>query len=73
MQPPDVDTVPLGTIIPRLQTGDLVLFSGATSSGAIIKFFDQAQFSHIGVVSYYNTLSWGLSVLISVHENGSNA
>lgn len=52
MPPPDVETVPLGTIIPKLQTGDLVLFSGATSSGAIIKFFDRAQFSHIGIVSH---------------------
>lgn len=51
MPPPDVETVPLGTIIPKLQTGDLVLFSGATSSGAIIKFFDRAQFSHIGIIT----------------------
>ena len=47
----DVETIPLGTITPKLQTGDLVLFSGATSSGAIIKFFDRAQFSHVGIVS----------------------
>lgn len=51
MPPPDVETVPLGAISSELQTGDLVLFSGATSSGAIIKFFDRAQFSHIGIVS----------------------
>ena len=34
-----------------LNTGDLVLFSGATSSGAIIKIFDGAIFSHVGIVS----------------------
>lgn len=50
MPAPNVETVPLGTLVPKLQTGDLVLFSGATSSGAIIKFFDNAQFSHIGIV-----------------------
>ena len=33
-----------------LRTGDLILFSGATSSGAIIKIFDGAIFSHIGIV-----------------------
>ena len=51
MPPPDVETVPFSAIAPKLQTGDLVLFSGATSSGAIIKFFDRAQFSHIAIVS----------------------
>lgn len=51
MPPPDMEAVPLSAIAPKLQTGDLVLFSGATSSGAIIKFFDRAQFSHIAIVS----------------------
>lgn len=48
---PDVDLVSYGKIRGELQTGDLVLFSGATSSGAIIKIFDGALFSHVGVVS----------------------
>lgn len=48
---PDVSTKPLKTIIQDgLQTGDLVLFSGATSSGAIIKFFDHSTYSHVAVV-----------------------
>lgn len=50
MPPPDMETVPLSSLIPKLQTGDLILFSGATSSGAVIKFFDNSQFSHIGIV-----------------------
>ena len=48
--PPDVVTVKYDDIADKLQTGDLVLFSGATSSGAIIKLFDNAEFSHIGLV-----------------------
>ena len=30
--------------------GDLILFSGATSAGALIKFFDHSQFSHVALV-----------------------
>lgn len=43
-------TVKYNDIADKLETGDLVLFSGATSSGAIIKLFDNAEFSHIGLV-----------------------
>ena len=49
--PPNVVTKPYGLVSETLRTGDIVLFSGATSSGAIIKFFDHSQFSHCGVVS----------------------
>lgn len=65
MPPPNVETVPLGALAPKLQTGDLVLFSGATSSGAIIKFFDHAQFSHVGIVScVFNAL--GMCCLMTI-------
>ena len=49
---PDFPTVQYSQIIDELQTGDLVLFSGATSSGALIKIFDGALFSHIGIVRF---------------------
>ena len=49
----DVTTVPYSSVVNTLNTGDLVLFSGATSSGAIIKFFDNSQFSHVGLVREY--------------------
>lgn len=62
MPPPDVHTVPLNSITCNLNTGDLVLFSGATSSGAIIKFFDHSEFSHIGIVSH-------LSVCPAIHPH----
>ncbi len=52
MPPPEVSTVTFSSISSQLQTGDLVLFSGATSSGALIKLFDHSQFSHVGLVSY---------------------
>lgn len=48
--PPDVTTKTYSSVTESLDTGDIVLFSGATSSGAIIKFFDRSQFSHIGLV-----------------------
>ena len=50
--PPDVQTVKFDELAPQLQTGDIVLFTGATSSGAIIRLFDYAEFSHVGLVSY---------------------
>ena len=50
--PPEITTVPYSSVVNTLNTGDLVLFSGATSSGAIIKFFDNSQFSHVGLVSW---------------------
>ena len=49
--PPNVKTVKFDDLAPKLQTGDIVLFTGATSSGAIIRLFDNAEFSHVGVVS----------------------
>ena len=48
---PEVATKPLNSLMDQLDTGDIVLLSGATSSGAIIKLFDQSQFSHVGIVS----------------------
>lgn len=48
--PPDVVTRTYSSVAETLETGDIVLFSGATSSGAIIKFFDRSQFSHVGLV-----------------------
>ena len=52
--PPEITTVPYSSVVNTLKTGDLVLFSGATSSGAIIKFFDNSQFSHVGLVCVYS-------------------
>ena len=49
--PADVETVKFDDLAPKLQTGDIVLFTGATSSGAIIRLFDNAEFSHVGIVS----------------------
>lgn len=48
--PRDIITKPYSDVVKTLDTGDLVLFSGATSSGALIKFFDNSEFSHIGLV-----------------------
>ena len=48
---PDYAKVSYSEIRESLQTGDIILFSGATSSGAIIKIFDGAIFSHVGLVS----------------------
>ena len=48
--PPNIKTQLLSSLLPELSTGDIVLFSGATSSGAIIKFFDHSEFSHCGIV-----------------------
>lgn len=49
--PSDVETVKFDDLAPKLQTGDIILFTGATSSGAIIRLFDKAEFSHVGIVS----------------------
>ena len=49
--PSHITTVKFDDIVDTLNTGDLVLFSGATTSGALIKLFDNAEFSHIGIVS----------------------
>ena len=48
--PPDISTMAYNEIYYQLQTGDALLFGG-TSSGAIIKIFDGAVFSHAGLVS----------------------
>lgn len=37
-------------LAPELQTGDLILLAGAESGGALIKFFDGAQFSHSAII-----------------------
>jgi len=49
--PSNVKSVPFNEIAETLNTGDIVLFTGATSSGAIIRLFDNAEFSHVGLVS----------------------
>ena len=65
LPPPEVTTTPFGSIASTLDTGDVILFSGATSSGAIIKFFDRSQFSHVGLVSSIMLLfcSWFVMLL----------
>jgi len=49
--PPDITPLKFDELAPQLKTGDIVLFTGATSSGAIIRLFDNAEFSHVGIVS----------------------
>lgn len=58
--PPDVETVKFDDLAPKLQTGDIILFTGATSSGAIIRLFDNAEFSHVGIVSLFVVLFIGI-------------
>ena len=56
LRPPEgVMVVPYDDIASTLNTGDIMLMSGVTSSGAIIKFFDNAQFSHVSIVNKYNS------------------
>ena len=50
--PPEITVVPLDTVASTFDTGDIILLSGATNSGAIIKLFDDSQFSHVGIVSH---------------------
>ena len=53
MDPPEgVTVVPYDDVASTLNTGDLILFSGVTSTGAVIKVFDDARFSHVAIVSY---------------------
>ena len=40
----------LDDIIPELGTGDIVLMSGVTQGGAIIRLFDHAEFSHVAMI-----------------------
>ena len=65
--PPSIDTGPveLNSVIGSLQTGDLVLFSGVTPSGAIIRFFDKSQFSHVGIVSISQYISESESMRVA--------
>jgi hypothetical protein len=48
--PPEYPIKSYGSISSTLQTGDIVLFSGASSTGSLIKIFDGALFSHVGLV-----------------------
>ena len=50
--PPEIAVVPLDSVASTFNTGDIILLSGATDSGAIIKLFDDSQFSHVGIVSH---------------------
>lgn len=65
--PPSIDTGPveLNSVIGSLQTGDLVLFSGVTPSGAIIRFIDKSQFSHVGIVSISQYISESESMRVA--------
>ena len=49
--PPEVNAVPFSSVADTFNTGDIILLSGATNSGAIIKLFTGAEFSHVGIVS----------------------
>ena len=49
--PPEVNAVPFSSVADIFNTGDIILLSGATNSGAIIKLFTGAEFSHVGIVS----------------------
>lgn len=49
--PPGITPVPYDDIASTLNTGDIMLFSGVTNSGAVIKIFDGAQFSHVAIVN----------------------
>ena len=42
--------VPLASIIEELETGDIVLMTGMTLSGSIIRLFDNSEFSHVALV-----------------------
>ena len=42
--------VSLGSLIGDLETGDIVLMSGMSLSGSIIRLFDQSEFSHVALV-----------------------
>ena len=51
MDTQSVEVVNLQSVIDDLQTGDIILMTGVTVSGSIIRLFDQSEFSHIGMVS----------------------
>ena len=58
--PPDVTTKTYSSVTEGLDTGDIVLFSGADSSGSLIKFLDRSQFSHVGLVGTAHLIVPGL-------------
>lgn len=69
--PPEITVVPLDSVAGTFNTGDIILLSGATNSGAIIKLFDNSQFSHVGIVShqchhYYDIMIMYDSILILI-------
>ena len=61
--PSDVETVKLDDVLPQLQTGDLVLMTGATTGGAIIKLFDDSEFTHVAIVSILRFFIKGMQVM----------
>ena len=58
--------MPYSEIREQLQTGDIVLFSGATTSGALIKMFDGSVFSHVGIVSVCHIMLFILEIMCQV-------
>ncbi len=44
-------TADLESLIPALRTGDVVLFSGDTHSGRVIKSWTNSEWSHVGLVA----------------------
>lgn len=48
--PQSSKAVSLGSLIGDLETGDIVLMSGMSLSGSIIRLFDQSEFSHVALV-----------------------
>ena len=54
MDPPSgITPVPYDDIASTLNTGDIMLLSGVTNSGAVIKLFDGGQFSHVAIVGVH--------------------
>lgn len=47
---PQDQSVDLGSLVDRLQTGDILLFSGRTLISRAIRVFTRSQWSHIGIV-----------------------
>lgn len=48
--PSGVTEVPFGSLRSHIKTGDIVLLSGVSTSGSIIKFFTHSCYSHIAIV-----------------------
>ena len=70
MPPSNVKTVPFNELAKTLNTGDIVLFTGATSSGAVIRLFDNAEFSHVGLVSNFMLSCYHCNYDLSKLKNG---